>query len=182
MSCSPLTFLCPLSPALTNTPLGARSPVNSCQSFVMAEWLAYSEWNSFTLKCYLELSFAFKPFSFCGVASFFFFYWAPKTFQQHTGETWCGGWDLWSPCVYFLRSERKAQSTFYVSLGESKRNRRMDEWRDERKVGRMKWRKGRRKGKRKMILISIPELKISCLLSLYGWPWGYREWGNGFSW
>lgn len=26
------------------------------------------------------------------------------------------------PCVYFLRSERKVQSTFYVSLGESKKN------------------------------------------------------------
>lgn len=64
VSSSPLTFRCPLSPLLTGVPQESGAPLNSCQSCLMAVWLAGSEWSSFTLKCYPELSFTFKPFFF----------------------------------------------------------------------------------------------------------------------
>lgn len=147
MSCSLLTFFCPLLPVLIDTPPGARSPRNSCQSFVMLEWLAFSEWNSFTLKCYRELSFAFKPFSFCGVASFFSSSSSLKDYQtEHRRDLVQGARVYDHPCVYFLRSERKAQSTFYVSLTESKKNGMMEmkRWKEGRKDRK---KKGKKEGK-----------------------------------
>ena len=113
VSSSPLTFLSP-SPNLSQTLLLVPEAPWFLDKHVW--WL--SDWHSLNetrhTQIYLELSFAFKPFPFCGVASNFSFF--LKRSSSRTQESSGMGARVWSPRGYFLRSERKAQTTFWCFI------------------------------------------------------------------
>ena len=111
---------------------------------IMCEgWVTGTLWMKLvTLRCYLELSFAFKPFFFCGVASIFFFL---KRFSSRTQERSGMGARVYDhPLSIFSGVKEKLRVAFMFHFGENKRNGRMEGWKKEMKVGRMERRKGRR--------------------------------------
>ena len=94
VSSSPLTFLSP-SPNLSQTLLLVPEAPWFLDKHVW--WL--SDWHSLNetrhTQIYLELSFAFKPFPFCGVASNFSFF--LKRSSSRTQESSGMGARVWSP-------------------------------------------------------------------------------------
>lgn len=170
----------PLSPPLRDTPPGARSPLNSCQSFVMAEWLAFSEWNSFTLKCYLELSFAFKPFS---VELPAFFLPTSKDFQaEHRRDLIPTGAKVYITPHPFTQGWKKSSEhllRFLWRKHKEWKGGRIQEWREERKVERMERRMARRKeGKEGEDLdFLFPSWRFPAWCHFNGGLENYRGWG-----
>ena len=163
VSSSPLTFL-PPSPNLLQTLLLVPEAPWFLDKHVW--WL--SDWHSLNetrhTQIYLELSFAFKPFPFCGVASNFSFF--LKRSSSRTQESSGMGARVWSPVAVFSGLKEKHRLLFDVSFRESKTDERMEK--KEPELGRMERRKGKRKGRREIIcLFSFPpDLKTSCLMSL----------------
>lgn len=163
VSSSPLTFLLPSPQPLTDT-LVPEAPWFLLDKHVW--WL--SDWHSLNetrhTQIYLELSFAFKPFSFCGVASNFSFF--LRWFSSRTQESSGMGARVWSPHGYFLRSDRRAQSTFWCFIW-----RKQDRWKDG-KEGTIGRKNGKKKEKKEgkegddLFVRFPPELKTSCLMSL----------------
>ena len=164
VSSSPLTFLSP-SPNLSQTLLLVPEAPWFLDKHVW--WL--SDWHSLNetrhTQIYLELSFAFKPFSFCGVASNFSFF-LKRSSSRTQESSGVGAW-VWSPVAIFSGLKEKHRLLFDVSFGESKTDERMEKkepelgrWKEERE-------KGREGGRRFVCLFSFPpELETSCLMSL----------------
>lgn len=140
----------PLPQPLTDTPPGARSSLISWQACVMAEWLAFSEWNS----SHSDLPWALiciQTFLFLWSCQQFFFL-PQKIFKQNTRKLWCGGLGM-IPRGYFLRSERKAQTTFWCFIW-----RKQDRWKDGKegtRARKVERRKGKRKGRRETICLFV---------------------------
>lgn len=163
-----LTFLCPflnLSQTLLLVPGALWILVNHL--WWLSDWHSLNETHSHssvTLSSHLHLNLFLWS---CQL--FFFFFPTSKDFQAEYKRDLIPGLRVISPHIHFLRSERKAQNTFYVSFGESTRKGRMEGFKNGEKKGRYKNGKknGQKEGKEGDALdFYILESKISCLMSL----------------
>lgn len=143
VSPSPLTFLLP-SPHFSQT-LFLVPGVPDFLSIFCDGWVIGTLWMKlFTLKCYLELSFAFKPFSVCGVASFFLFFFLKRFLSRTQKRSGMGTKVYDHPKSIFSDPKQKLRVPFMFHLGKT---RGMEGWKAER---RERWNKGRKDAKTKV--------------------------------